>query len=60
MSVTLRQIDPGDNREIAALIRAIFREFGVDMYEKAGFRYLSAPLGNSGHFACNLWMLKEF
>lgn len=160
MSVNYRQIEPGDNREIAALIRAVFREFGVDrpgtvytdpttdhlfelfreprsvywiafvdgvmaggcgiyptsglpegcgelvkfylaasfrgqgmgkhllelcfasarqlgfrqlylesfpelskavgMYEKAGFRYLSAPLGNSGHFACNLWMLKEF
>ncbi|NLA50233.1 MAG: GNAT family N-acetyltransferase [Bacteroidales bacterium] len=159
MPVTYRPIEPGDNREIAALIRAVFREFGVDrpgtvytdpttdhlyelfrqprsvywmafvhgvmaggcgiyptpglpegcgelvkfylaapyrgqgtgrhlmelcfasareldyrqlylesfpeldkavgMYEKAGFRYLSAPLGQSGHFACNLWMLKE-
>ena len=32
----------------------------VGMYEKAGFRYLDGPLGNSGHFACNIWMLKEF
>jgi putative acetyltransferase len=31
----------------------------VGMYEKAGFRYLSGPLGNSGHFACNIRMLKE-
>ena len=30
----------------------------VGMYEKAGFHYLPRPLGNSGHFACNLWMLK--
>jgi len=29
----------------------------IGMYEKAGFRKLEAPLGNSGHFACNLWML---
>ena len=38
-----------------------FPELGkaVRMYEKAGFRYLDRPLGNSGHFACNIWMLKE-
>lgn len=30
----------------------------VAMYEKAGFTYLEAPLGNSGHYACNVWMLK--
>jgi putative acetyltransferase len=30
----------------------------VSMYEKAGFTYLDAPLGNSGHYACNVWMLK--
>jgi len=29
----------------------------IAMYEKLGFKYLSAPLGNSGHFACNVWML---
>ena len=31
----------------------------VGMYEKAGFRYLNGPLGNSGHFACTIRMLKE-
>jgi putative acetyltransferase len=31
----------------------------VGMYEKAGFRYLPEPLGDSGHFSCNIWMLKE-
>ncbi|HLO60538.1 MAG TPA: GNAT family N-acetyltransferase [Bacteroidales bacterium] len=31
----------------------------VGMYEKAGFRYLSCRLGNSGHFNCNIWMIKE-
>lgn len=37
-----------------------FPELGkaVGMYEKSGFVYLPGPLGNSGHFACNIWMLK--
>lgn len=29
----------------------------IGMYEKAGFKNLTRPLGNSGHFACNVWML---
>jgi putative acetyltransferase len=33
-------------------------EKAVSIYEKAGFRYLDKPLGNSGHFACTVWMLK--
>lgn len=28
-------------------------------YEKFGFTYLSAPMGNSGHFGCDLWMIKQ-
>ncbi|GAB2797485.1 GNAT family N-acetyltransferase [Rhabdobacter roseus] len=31
----------------------------VSMYEKAGFQPLEGPLGNSGHYACTIWMLKE-
>ncbi|RYD74326.1 MAG: GNAT family N-acetyltransferase [Sphingobacteriales bacterium] len=31
----------------------------VGMYEKAGFRMLQKPLGDSGHFACTIWMMKE-
>jgi putative acetyltransferase len=31
----------------------------VSVYEKFGFRYLSGPLGNSGHFGCDVWMLKD-
>ncbi|QHS60507.1 GNAT family N-acetyltransferase [Chitinophaga agri] len=30
----------------------------ISIYEKADFRYLDKPLGNSGHFACTVWMLK--
>lgn len=29
------------------------------LYEREGFAYLSAPLGSSGHFGCDLWMLKK-
>jgi len=31
----------------------------VKMYEKAGFRFIDHPMGNSGHFGCDIWMLKE-
>ncbi len=31
----------------------------IHIYEKAGFRRLSAPMGNSGHFGCDIWMLKD-
>jgi len=38
-----------------------FPELGraVGMYEKAGFRSIPAALGNSGHFACTIWMLMD-
>lgn len=31
----------------------------VKVYEKMGFRKRDAPLGNSGHFSCDIWMEKE-
>lgn len=31
----------------------------IPLYEKMGFNYLPAPLGNSGHFGCSIWMIKE-
>jgi len=31
----------------------------VSVYEKFGFDYLSGPMGNTGHFGCDVWMLKE-
>lgn len=30
----------------------------VGLYEQTGFTYLKGPLGNSGHFGCDIWMLK--
>jgi putative acetyltransferase len=31
----------------------------MSVYERAGFRYLDAPMGNTGHFGCEVWMLKD-
>jgi putative acetyltransferase len=31
----------------------------VSVYEKFGFQYLEGPLGQSGHFGCDVWMLKD-
>ena len=29
------------------------------MYEKNGFQFIYAPLGNSGHTGCDVWMIKS-
>ncbi|RYD70385.1 MAG: GNAT family N-acetyltransferase [Sphingobacteriales bacterium] len=34
-------------------------ERAINMYIKDGFTPLSRPLGNSGHYACNVWMEKK-
>jgi putative acetyltransferase len=31
----------------------------LKIYVKFGFEYLKAPMGNSKHFGCGLWMLKK-
>lgn len=31
----------------------------ISIYERAGFKFLKGPLGESGHFGCNIWMLKD-
>ncbi len=30
----------------------------VSLYEKIGFKYQCAALGKSGHFGCDIWMVK--
>ena len=32
----------------------------VSVYEKLGFIHLNGPMGNTGHFGCDVWMLKQF
>jgi putative acetyltransferase len=34
-------------------------EKAISLYERAGFRFISEPLGNSGHHACHIRMLKD-
>ncbi|MDF3025828.1 MAG: family N-acetyltransferase [Fluviicola sp.] len=56
-------------RSIAAATSEGYRELyletlpelhiAVGLYEHLGFEYLDRPYGNSGHFACDLWMRKK-
>ena len=36
-------------------------QFGkaIGIYEKNGFQHLDKPLGNTGHYSCGVWMIKE-
>ena len=34
-------------------------ENSLKVYEKFGFKYISAPLGNTGHHGCEKWMLRS-
>jgi putative acetyltransferase len=34
-------------------------EKAVSMYIKSGFTHISHALGNSGHFGCNIWMVRD-
>lgn len=29
------------------------------LYKKSGFNYIDAPMGNTGHTSCPVWMLRE-
>lgn len=31
----------------------------IHLYEKIGFERIKQPLGDSGHFACDVWMVKK-
>lgn len=34
-------------------------ERACSLYERMGYERLQGPLGDSGHYACSLWMLKS-
>lgn len=36
-----------------------FMEDAQKLYKKHGFNYLDAPMGNTGHSSCPVWMLKQ-
>ena len=31
----------------------------ITLYERNNFRYMDAAMGNTGHFACKTWMLRD-
>ena len=31
----------------------------VGLYESVGYKTICSPMGNSGHYACDLWMIKK-
>jgi putative acetyltransferase len=31
----------------------------ISLYERAEFKFIPGAMGKSGHFGCNIWMLKE-
>ena len=31
----------------------------IGVYEKFDFTYLPGPMGNTGHFGCDVWMIRE-
>ncbi len=31
----------------------------IHIYEKNGFKHLEGPLGGTGHYSCEVWMLKD-
>lgn len=31
----------------------------ISLYRKAGFEFIPGPLGNSGHFGCEIWMIRH-
>lgn len=31
----------------------------IILYQRHGFEFLSAPLGDTGHYSCNTWMVKK-
>lgn len=36
-----------------------YMEAATKLYVNMGFTSLNAPLGNTGHYSCNVWMLKK-
>jgi len=36
-----------------------YMEDARKLYRKVGFKDLDAPMGDTGHYSCNLWMLKN-
>ncbi|MBT8257919.1 MAG: GNAT family N-acetyltransferase [Bacteroidia bacterium] len=31
----------------------------ISIYERNGFKFLDRPMGNTGHYSCGVWMIKD-
>ena len=31
----------------------------IHIYEDFGFKHLEKPIGNTGHYSCGVWMIKD-
>jgi putative acetyltransferase len=53
--------EEGKNLGYTHLYLESFPQFAkaVNMYERMGCVRIDHPLGNSGHFACTIWLVKE-
>lgn len=56
-----RSIQWAKDNEYHSIYLECFPEFSsaLKLYHKAGFKKLDHPMGQSGHTACSIWMLKE-
>jgi putative acetyltransferase len=36
-----------------------YMEGARKLYQKTGFKSLDTPLGDTGHYSCNMWMIKD-
>ena len=34
-------------------------EAAIHIYENNGFEHLNGPMGNTGHYSCGVWMIKD-
>ncbi len=47
------------NYEQCYLESASSLKAAIHIYEKNGFKHLTSHIGDTGHFSCSVWMLKE-
>lgn len=36
-----------------------YMKAAVNLYKKNGFTHLDEPMGNTSHYSCNVWMIKD-
>lgn len=36
-----------------------YMEAAQKLYQKSGFEYIDAPMGDTGHYSCSVWMLRD-